>query len=302
MAGAVIAGFAEPKFGINWMSLRLVITLFVAFLVVNLGGTFLTWLLTRRHTGTEKPRLRARPFYLVLILATVIFARTVTVEPALVFGTLLAIDYGIRLSRARSALVSIVGAGYATVLGIGAWIGYTALAQFKLADVGNLAEIDNQYTFQVYSAISFTQTALGELASTICVQALTTVPVAMLPLAFLSGSALWQWKKWVWVVTYAAGLAAYSFVLVPMPTSWKEISQSLALWVGIFVSYAILAVGLWAYFRITTTADPPIPDDASEALPITEGSEPERAYEAAAAGIGQNPAYGPGRNIGGINE
>ncbi|MFJ5693919.1 hypothetical protein ACIP9X_08705 [Arthrobacter sp. NPDC093125] len=263
LAGAVIAGFAEPKFGINWMSLRLVVTLFVAFLVVNLGGTFLTWLLTRRHTGTEKPRLRARPVYLVLILATVVFARTVTVEPALVFGTLLAIDYGVRLSQARSAWVSILGAAYATMLGVGAWIGYTAIAHFKLADVGNLTEIDNQYTFTVYTAISFTQTALGELASTICVQALTTVPIALLPLAFLSGSALWQWKKWVWVVTYGAGLAAYSFVLVPMPTSWKEISQSLALWVGIFVSYAILAVGFWAYFRITTKADPPGSDDSS---------------------------------------
>jgi hypothetical protein len=263
LAGAVIAGFAEPKFGVNWMSLRLVVTLFVAFLVVNLGGTFLTWLLTRRHTGTEKPRLRARPIYLVLILATVVFARTVTVEPALVFGTLLAIDYGVRLSRARNAWVSIIGAAYATVLGLGAWIGYTAIAHFKLTDVGNLAEIDNQYTFAVYTAISFAQTALGELASTICIQALTTVPIAMLPLAFLSGSALWQWKKWAWVVTYAAGLAAYSFVLVPMPTSWKEISQSLALWVGIFISYAILAVGLWAYFRITAKADPSGSDDSS---------------------------------------
>ena len=284
LAGAVIAGFAEPKFGINWMSLRLVITIFVAFLIVNLGGTFLTWLLTRRHTGTEKPRLRARPFYLVLILATVIFARVVTVEPALVFGTLLAIDYGIRLSRARSAWVTIVGTVYATVLGLGAWVGYTAIAQFKLADVGNLAEIDNQYTFQVYTAISFTQTALGELASTICIQALTTVPIALLPLAFLSGSALWQWKKWVWVVTYAAGLAAYSFVLVPMPTSWKEISQSLALWVGIFVSYVILAVGLWAYFRITTKADPSVSDAPSR--PETSGTAaPEETTETGTATV-----------------
>jgi hypothetical protein len=103
-------------------------------------------------------------------------------------------------------------------------------------------------------------------------------------LAFLSGSALWQWKKWVWVVTYAAGLAAYSFVLVPMPTSWKEISQSLALWVGIFVSYVILAVGLWAYFRITTKADPSVSD--ARTRPETAGTTaPEETTETGTATV-----------------
>lgn len=286
IAGSVIAGFAEPDFGINWMSLRLVITMFVAFLIVNLGGTFLTWLITRRHTGSEKPRLKARPFYLLLILLTVLFARTVTIEPALVFGTLLAIDYGIRLSKTRSAWATIIGAAYAIVLGLAAWVGYTVIAQFKLADVENLTQIDNQYTFQVYTAISFTQTGLGELASVICVQALSTVPIALLPLAFLSGSALWQWNKWVWVATYAVGLAAYSFVLVPLPMAWEGISQSLALWIGVLLTYAILAVGLWAYFRITSkgAASPalssaesaPSPADLEMAAPTeTEGDSAE---------------------------
>lgn len=252
IAGSIIAGFAEPDFGVNWMSLRLITTLFVAFLIVNLGGTFLTWLITHKHTGSEKPKLKARPFYLILILLTVLFARTVTVEPALVFGTLLAIDYGMRLSKVRSAWATIIGAAYAIVLGLAAWVGYTMMAHFKLADVGNLTEIDNQYTFQVYTAIAFAQTGLGELASVVCVQALSTVPIALLPLAFLSGSALWQWNKWVWVATYATGLAAYSFVLVPLPMAWKGISQSLALWIGVLLTYAVLAVGLWAYFRITS--------------------------------------------------
>ena len=276
IAGAVIAGFAEPDFGINWMSLRLVLTIFVAFLIVNLGGTFLTWLMTRKHTGSEKPRLRARPSYLLLILLTVLFARTVTIEPALVFGTLLAIDYGFRLSRIRSAWATIVGAAYATILGLAAWVGYTAVAQFKLADVGNLTEIDNQYTFQVYTAISFAQTGLGELASVICVQALSTVPIALLPLAFLSGSTLWQWKRWVWVATYAVGLAAYSFVLVPLPMSWKEVSQPLALWIGVFLTYAILAVGLWAYFRITAhvPATPAMGSPSPAGTPDAERTAP----------------------------
>lgn len=287
IAGSVIAGFADPNFGINWMSLRLITSIFASFVIVNLGGTFLTWLITRKHTGSEKPRLTAKPWYLLLILLTVLFARTVTIEPALVFGTLLAIDYGIRLSRVRSAWATIAGAAYATVLGLAAWVGYTTIAQFKLADVGNLSGIDNQYTFQVYTAISFAQTGLGELASSISVQALSTVPIALLPLAFLSGSALWQWKKWAWVTAYTLGLAAYSLVLVPMPTSWKEISQPLALWIGVFLTYAVFAVGLWAYFRITAkslvphTAANIAPEDtadAEEEIPAEaeENSEPSR--------------------------
>lgn len=266
--GSIIGGFADPQFGVNWLSLRLLITLFLGFVVVNLGGTFLAWLLTRRRTGAERPRLKARPVYLLLILVTVVFARTINIEPSLVFGTLLAIDYGNRLTQARSGAVTIIGAAYSTILGLAAWWAYTVIAGFRLADVGNLSEIDKQYTFTVYAALTAAQTGIGEFASVVCVQALSIVPIALLPMAFLSGAALWKWKKLAWVITYAAGLAAYSAVLVPLPMSWKEISQPLALWVAMFVAYALIAVGIWSYFRFTPSRPAETSDHDDSRSPV----------------------------------
>jgi hypothetical protein len=250
LLAAAIASFSEPDIGVNWMSLRLVITLFVSFLIVNLGGTFLAWTITRKHTGLERPRLRARPIYLVIIAVTVLSARTTGIDPTLIFGTVLAIDYGMRLSKSRSAAVTIVGAAYALLLGIGSWLGYSALAR---VDVSSFAwsSLDAQWSFLGYKAASFAQVSLGELASVLTVEALSTIPIVLLPLAFLSGAALWTWKRSVWVVVYAIGLAAYSFVLVPLPISWSEISEPLVVWIGVFVAYAIFAVAVWALFYFT---------------------------------------------------
>jgi hypothetical protein len=282
--GSVIGGFADPQFGVNWLSLRLLVTLFFGFLIINLGGTFLAWLLTRRRTGAERPQLKARPVYLLLILLTVVFARTVNIEPTLVFGTLLAMDYGTRLTQARSAAVTVIGAAYSIVLGLAAWWAYTAIAGFRLADVGNLSELDNQYTFAVYASISAAQTGIGEFASVVCVQALSTVPIALLPMAFLSGAALWKWKKLAWVITYTIGLAAYSTVLVPLPMSWKEISQPLALWVGFFVAYALAALGIWSYFRFTTGKPTGISGDARSPIDPLGTNRPAEATDGTAPG------------------
>ncbi|MGY4856868.1 hypothetical protein [Cryobacterium sp. AP23] len=267
LAGSVIAGFAEPNFGVNWMSLRLLITLFVAFVIVNLGGTFFAWSVTRRRTRSDRPRMTARPLFLLLVLVTVLFARLLHVEPALIFGTVLAIDFGSRLSKARSAAVTIVGAIYLLVVGLAAWAGYSALVGFTLESVSDLSRLSTDYTFTVYSSVAFAQVALGELASVLVVEAISTVPIALLPLAFFGGASLWAWKRWVWGLVYAAGLAVYSFVLVPMPTSWETTSEPLIIWIAIFAGYVAFAIGVWAVFYILNKRQ-------SDATPLME-PEPE---------------------------
>ncbi|TFD42928.1 hypothetical protein E3T33_11330 [Cryobacterium sp. TMT1-2-1] len=271
VAGAVIASFAEPDFGVNWMSLRLILTLFVAFLIVNLGGTFFAWLVTRRRTGAERPRLTARPLFLVLILVTVLFAKFLHVEPALIFGTVLAIDFGSRLSKARSAAVTTVGAAYLIVIGLGAWVGYSALVGSTLKSAFGLSGIPDAFILPISGALYDARLALGELASVLVVEAISTVPIALLPLAFLSGASLWAWKRWVWALVYAAGLAVYSFVLVPMPKSWETVPEPLMLWIAIFAGYAAFALAVWAVFYFINKRQPEPESENGPALPPVRG-------------------------------
>jgi hypothetical protein len=249
--GAILAGFADPDYGWNLKSLRLLITFVVVFAVLNYGGALVKWVFAQRTERGRRPRVSARPVYLILIVITMLFARATDVAPALVFGSVLALDYGLQEGRVRSAISTIAGALYAAVLGVAALVGYNFLVAYPISEMIRWAEIDPDQSFALYEAVSFGTVALGEFFSILCIAAIATLPLALLPFAFLDGANLWRWNKIAWGITYAAGAALYSLVLVPLPASWEEISRGFGSWVAIYAIYALLAVVVWAIFRMT---------------------------------------------------
>lgn len=228
--GSLVASFADPEFGFNMKSFQIFVTILASFLLINVLGTALIWLLTQRESRLTRPKIMARPIYLVIILLTVIFARSNDIEPALVFGSVLAIDYGVRVSKLGSVRVELLGAAYLVLIGMASWITYMAVTppQGTELTVG-----------QVWAT---------ELSAVLTVQSLSTLPIMLLPFAFLGGNRLWHWKKWVWALVYAAGLTIYSFVLIPFPFSWATTEKELWLWIAVFVAYSVLALAVWAWF------------------------------------------------------
>ncbi|TFD17842.1 hypothetical protein [Cryobacterium sp. TMT4-10] len=249
---AVIAGFADPNYGVNWMSLRLLLTFVAVFLVLNYGGASVKRIVGFRGREGYRARISARPVYLLIILITVLFGRGTGVNPALVFGSVLALDYGLKhAGDVRTAFATIAGALWAAALGLAAFAGYRFLCVHPISSLITWERIDPQSAFLVYQASQFGNVAIGEFFSTLCIAALSSLPIALLPFAFLDGASLWRWNRIVWAVVYALGAAVYSFVLVPLPASWDEITISVSAWAGIYLVYAALAVSVWMFFRFT---------------------------------------------------
>jgi hypothetical protein len=223
---AILGAFVDPDFGLNLMSLRLVVTLFLSFLLFNL----LAWAIVRRVAvrlqPDSDPYLRFRWGSLVLVILAVLVARLLGLEPGVIFGLVAGIAYATTLQAAKSAVVTIVGSAFGLVLALVAWIGYSLLAP---------VEADNV-------AIVF----LVEFLAGVTVKGVSTLPLSLLPLGNLEGAKLFGWKKVAWAASYVVGLAAFMIVLLTIPKAWGEIPGDFVRWLVLFGGYAVVAIVIWA--------------------------------------------------------
>ena len=54
-----------------------------------------------------------------------------------------------------------------------------------------------------------------------------------------------KWKKWVWAIAYAVGVAAFTVVLLGVPQSFREIPGDFARWISLFIVFGVLSVAVW---------------------------------------------------------
>lgn len=222
---AILGAFVDPDFGFNLMSLRLVVTLFLSFLLFNLAAWTIVRRVAVRLQPESDPYLRFRWGSLLLVIVAVLIARLLGLEPGVIFGLVAGIAYATTLQAAKSAVVTIVGSAFGLVLALVAWVGYSLLAP---------AQIDN-----------FAYVFLVEFLAGVTVKGVSTLPLSLLPLGTLEGAKLFGWKKVVWGVSYVVGLAAFMLVLATIPKAWGEIPDFLR-WIWIFGAYAVVAIVVWA--------------------------------------------------------
>lgn len=228
----IITGFIDPGFGLNPGSLRMLVSVAIAFVLQSLLGWWLIKRLLRRSDPGLKPRVRFRFGSLIVLALAVLVSRLVGFEPGMVFGLIVGLTYGAALAATQKARVSLIGSGYAFTLAILGWVGYSIVEATGGAEPG------------------FWLTFLSETLSGLAVSGIASLPLALLPIAFLDGGTLFSWKKWVWATAYGVGLFAFLVILMPLPFSWGEITTPFATWVALYAAYAAVALGVWAWFRL----------------------------------------------------
>jgi|GEM_PF-1538993 Kef-type K+ transport systems, membrane components len=222
---AILGAFVDPDFGFNPMSARLVLSLFLSFLLFNLAAWWIVRAVAVRLQPDSDPYLRFRWGSLVLVIVAVLVARLLGLEPGVIFGLVAGVAYATTLQAAKSAVVTIVGSAFGLVLALVAWVGYSFLAPLP---------IDNAaYVFVV------------EFLAGVTVKGVSTLPLSLLPLGNLEGAKLFGWRKVVWGASYAVGLAAFLLVLATIPKAWGEVPEFLR-WIWVFGAYAVVAVAVWA--------------------------------------------------------
>jgi hypothetical protein len=240
---ALLGAFVDPDFGINLMSLRLVVTLFLSFVLFNL----LAWTIVRRVAvrlqPDSDPYLRFRWGSLVLVVLAVLVARLLGLEPGVIFGLVAGIAYSVSLQAAKSAVVTIVGSAIGLGFALIAWIGYSLLAPLGIDDFA--------YVFLI------------EFLAGVTVKGVSSLPLSLLPLGNLDGAKLFGWRKIAWGASYVVGLAAFMIVLLTIPKAWGEIPGDFLKWLILFGLYAVVAIVVWAV-NARTLKKKPLPPEAQQ--------------------------------------
>ena len=222
----IIAGFVDPGFGPNLMSLRVLLTGFLSFALFNLVGWIIVRRVVRRLEPDAGPYIKFRWGSLLILLVAVLIGRLLEFSPGVIFGLVSGLAFAVTLTASRKAIVVLVGSGYALAVSLVGWIAYSILA--PLAVPGDAAMV-----------------AVVEFLSGVTLEGIATLPLALLPLAALDGADLIAWKKWVWGLSYAVGLAAFSLVLFTIPDSFASYTGDFLAWSLLFAGFAIGAVVIW---------------------------------------------------------
>lgn len=223
---AIVAGFVDPGFGPNLMSLRMLVTGFLGFAVFNLAGWALVRKVVRRLEPDAGPYVKFRWGSLAILVVAVLLGRLLDFSPGVIFGLVSGLAFAVTLAASRKAIVVLVGSGFALAVSLLGWVGYSILA--PLSAPGNAPMV-----FVV------------EFLSGVTLEGIATLPIALLPLAALDGADLVKWKKWVWGLAYAIGLAAFALVLFTIPDSFATYTGDFLRWSLLFAAFAVVAVLVW---------------------------------------------------------
>jgi hypothetical protein len=236
---AFIFGFADPGFGFDLTSLRVVLACAIALFIVGYLASSIAGVIIRGRWSLATT-MELKPLGLVLTIAGVVLSRLLDFSPGFLIGLLLGIGLVGRTTVGDRARATLVQAGVVFALAILGWVGYSILMAVGDPD-------------------GFAQALALDTMVAITTEGLTALFIGLLPFRLLDGAAVFAHSKLVWAAAYT--VAAAAFVLIVVPSAWGEFDGSLWLWIAVVGGFAIIAVAIYLYFRFVAS---PVDDGEEE--------------------------------------
>ncbi|MEO8093920.1 MAG: hypothetical protein ABI632_03200 [Pseudolysinimonas sp.] len=237
LLAGVISAFVDPGFGLDAAGWRALLSILVSFAIEVGVGWIAVILLVRRTHPDATPKFEFQPLSLLVVALAVVVSRLSGFEPGIVFGLVAGVAFGGLLATADRARVALIGIGWAFAIGVVAWLGYS-LIPADTEGVGLFAR---------------------ETLSSASIAGMAALPIALLPARGLTGFAVWSWRRPVWIAAYAVGVFAFLLVLLPLPASWAAVHASIWTWAGLYLLYAIAAIGVWLVVTRPWKSEQPAP-------------------------------------------
>ncbi|GAA3748389.1 hypothetical protein GCM10022239_24740 [Leifsonia bigeumensis] len=229
LIASIISGFVDPSFGLNAMSARLLVTAFLSLLVFNVAAWSLVRVIMRKRHPDAVATVKFRWGSLILVTVAVLIARLLEFHPGVIFGLVAGLVFATTLSKAKNAMVVVLGTGFGLAVALLAWVGFSLLAPIAAGAPGNLLLV-----------------SASEFFSAVTIEGIASLPLALLPLLALDGHKLFDYNKWLWALCYLVGLLAFMLVLLTIPNSWGEIAGDFVRWIVLFCAFGVVAVAVWA--------------------------------------------------------
>ncbi len=239
LVAAYIFGFADPGFGFDITSFRVVLACFIALFIVGYLASVISGRIIRRRWKLDTV-MELKPLGLILTVVGVVLSRLLDFSPGFLLGLILGLSIVGSTTAAQRAKTTLVQAGVVFVLALAGWVAYSILSATTNPD-------------------DFGTALLFDTLVAVTSEGLTAVFIGMLPVKFLDGPAVFEYSKPLWAASFL--VAAFAFVVVIVPSAWGELNGSLGVWIAIVGAFALVALGIYLYFRFWA---PPLPEDAEE--------------------------------------
>jgi hypothetical protein len=229
---ALVYGFLSPTFGPDPTSLALFLGLLVGLLFITLAFDLpLRIYHGRTSRAHDRGVLHALWWTLAVAVVCVVISRLADFQPGYLYGLVISIVFVTEISKRDQGVGTWLASVWLLVLSFGAWVALSLV---------------RQGTFDPWLEL-FLQTVLV----TFVVAGIETLAVGLLPMRFLPGHPLFQWRRGMWFVVFALSVMGYLLILIDPANGYLSDNSRTPTIIGIIflVGFGLVSFGTWAYFR-----------------------------------------------------
>jgi hypothetical protein len=252
LAGGILGGLLNPKFGMNAHSFEGLIATLIAFSVGAIVSWYIAKTFRRLHKYPSHTYLRALPMGLVIAAACVLVSRVSHFEPGYLYGVVISIAFIESMEDRHS--VHLIAISTLSTLAV------AVLAWFAWIPMNHLALQHGE----------FVEVILDDALASIFAGGLMGTVIALLPLEGLPGGHLSKWRKDVWgVIFFIALFLLIEVELNPDSGPTHPGGAPVVTAIVLFVIFGGLSIGLHRYFvrrsaARVAEAPPPSPAPSSD--------------------------------------
>jgi len=220
---AVVYGFVDPAFGFNIVSLRLVLSLAIAFFLLSFVASALSRIVIQRLWGAMAV-VAIQPSIILFAILGVIVARILDFSPGFLVGVAIGLEL-IQASKRVAARAVFVQIAFVVGLSLVAWIVYSLFTP------------GNDFFGMLVEDTMVATTAEG----------LTGALIAVFPLKFLDGRELWDVSKRLWAAAFLIVAVAFALLVLPTAIAGTNVADYVT-WLIVFAVFGGLSFAVWLIF------------------------------------------------------
>lgn len=272
VAGALLGALLDPGFGLNLVTaLSFVAVAGALVAAVALEGLVTHFYHRARRHGRVRYKVEALPGGLLIALLCVLVSRGAGFQPGYLYGIIAGVVFGRELAKHEQAHVVVIHALARLAVGLGAWLLWAAL-----------------YHVASQKGSFFAAVLADDFLAAFFVTTLVSTVISLLPLRFMPGRHLKDWKPGVWVATFVVALFLVVQVLLRPSTGLagggSHSHVPLVTTLALFAAFGAASLGFREYFarqeRRKEHAEPAEESEASMTVRDPDGepaAEPVRA-------------------------
>jgi hypothetical protein len=273
VAGAILGGLLNPKFGANSASVNSFIATLLSVIIGTVVGTLVGFAYRRRKKYDVTRHFEALPAGLAIAALCVILSRVSDFQPGYLYGVVCGVAFAGTLKKNEN--------GHLVALGHLATIAVAVIAWFVWVPVNHAA--------QHHTGI-FPLVILDDLLASLFVGGLVGSVINLIPVRFMPGHTLASWHRGAWMAVF--GIAAFGMTeIVVFPSRHNHAGH--APLVTIIVLFVLFGGGSLAFRDYFSRRDKRLEqakagaaDDAAIPVPRAEELDPTAPLEPVVENVG----------------